>query len=98
MLLGYSASFQGEQERAEQVFDEALGVEVPERTHSPNKPVQARALFRRGDRLRAYRTLHSYVEELLDTDITYAACGACVEFIIMKARLVRLTDAASVLG
>jgi len=98
MLLGYSASFQGEHERAEQVFDEALGVEVPERTHSPNKPVQARALFRRGDRLRAFRTLHSYVEELLDTDNTYAACVACVEFINMMARLDRLTDAASVLG
>ena len=37
MLLGYSAAFQGRQDRAEHLFDEAVGVEVPAGTHSPNK-------------------------------------------------------------
>jgi predicted ATPase/DNA-binding SARP family transcriptional activator len=98
MLLGYSAAFQGKQDRAERLFDQALSVRVPERTHSANRPVEAAALFRRGDRPAAYRVLRSHVEELLDTDNMQGACVAAVEFVIMSAVAGRLADSARILG
>lgn len=97
MLLGYSASFQGRQDRAEQLFDEAVGIEVPEGTHSPNKTVEARAVFRRGDRARAFGILRSHVEDLLDTGNMHGTCVASVEFVAMMAKIGRLGDAARVL-
>jgi hypothetical protein len=97
MLLGYSASVQGQHERAGRLLDEAVCVEVPERTHSPSRAVQARAVFRRGDRTRAYRLLGGYVEDLLDTGNMQGTCVAGVEFVNMMAALDRLPDAARLL-
>jgi predicted ATPase/DNA-binding SARP family transcriptional activator len=98
MLLGYSAACQGERERAERLFDEAVALRVPDRTHSPNKPVRARALLRRGDRARAFGLLLSHVDELLDTGNLQGTCVAAVEFVAMMAAVDRLPDAAHVLG
>ncbi|GAA5087981.1 putative ATPase/DNA-binding SARP family transcriptional activator [Thermocatellispora tengchongensis] len=98
MLLGYSASFQGDRERAERLFGEAVAVELPERTFSPNKAVEARVLFRRGERRRAFRLLRAQVEDLLDTDNLYATCVASVEFVTMMAALGRLSDGARILA
>lgn len=97
MLLGYSASFQGRQDQADAYFDEAIGVEVPERTYSPNKPLEARAAFRRGNRTRAFRILRSHIDELISTDNMQAGSLVCIEFINMMTKIDRLSDAASML-
>ena len=67
-LLGYSAFFQGHIERAESFFDEAASVDVPERTISVNKPIEARAAFRRGDSAQAFTILGKHIDELLDAE------------------------------
>jgi predicted ATPase/class 3 adenylate cyclase len=97
MLLGYSASLQEQHDLAERLFDEAISVEVPERTQSPNRPIEARAAFRRGEVPRAFRVLSSYIDELLDTGNMQAICVTCVEFVNMMAALGRLADAAPIL-
>ena len=98
MLLGYSARFQGEGERAERIFDEAIDVELPRRTRSPNRPIEARALFRRGDRAAAFRLLRAHVVELLEEDGMHGADITAVEFVDMMARSDRLPEAARMLG
>jgi predicted ATPase/class 3 adenylate cyclase len=98
MLRGYSALLQQQDERAEELLHAALQVEVPERTHSPNKPLEARALFRSGDRTRAFRILGEQVETLLATRNLQAVCVSSLEFINMMAEVGRLEDAARQLG
>ena len=97
MLLGYSASLRGDDTRAARLFDEAVAVDVPDRTQSPNGTVVARTMFRCGQRLRAFDTLRSYVEDLLDTGAVQGACVAGVEFVTMMAQLGRTADAALIL-
>ncbi len=97
-LLGYSAFFQGEPERAGRLFDESAGIDVPDRTISMNAPVDARSAFRRGNRSRAFRILRAHVDELLRTRYTDIASNAAVEFINMMASIDRLKDAARVLS
>ena len=70
---------------------------MPERTVSVNKPMEARAAFRRGNRPAAYRTLSAYIDELLDNDYQDLATNAAVEFINMMATIDRLPAAARVL-
>lgn len=98
MLLGFSASLQGEQADAERLFGDAVAVEVPERTQSPNKSIVARTLFRRGEQDRAFRVLTTHIDELLDTGNMQAICVTCAEFVNMMAALDRLTDAARMLA
>ncbi len=97
LLLGYSASFQGRQDLADARFDEAIAVEVPPGTHSPNKPLEARAAFRRGNRIRAFRILEAHIEELLATDNMQAGSIACIEFINMTTQIGRLAEAGRML-
>jgi predicted ATPase len=97
MLLGLSASGQGEHDRAARLFDEAVSVEIPKRTHGPNRLIEARTLFRRGDRQHGLRILHAYIEELLDTDNMQGACVAAIEFINMMTQIGRLPAAAHIL-
>lgn len=98
LLLGYSASFQGRQDHADAYFDEAIAVEVPPRTHTPNKPLEARAAFRRGNYIRAFRILQSHIEELLTTDNMQASGIDCIEFINMMTQIGRLTEASRILN
>lgn len=98
MLLGYSASFQGRQDQADAYFEKAIAVEVPERTYSPNKPLEARAAFRRGNHTRAFRILHTHIDELLSTDNVQAGALVCIEFINMMTKIDRLSDAARMLN
>jgi hypothetical protein len=97
ILLGYSASLQDRHELAERWFAEAAAVEVPDRTQSPTKPLQARAIFRRGDQPRAFAVLGSYITELLDTGNMQAICVTSVEFVNMMTEMGRLADAALML-
>src|SRR6478609_1470714 len=96
-MLGYSALLQGEPDLADRLFDEAVSVEVPERTVSVNKPIEARAAFRRGNWSAAFRILRAYVDELLETDYPDLATNAAVEFINMMATINHLSAAALVL-
>jgi hypothetical protein len=97
MLAGYSSSVRGQPGRAAQLFDEAAEVQVPERTQSPSKSIEARTAFRLGQRARAYRILSSYIDELLGTGNMQAICVTCVEFVNMMVAAGRLPDAALML-
>lgn len=96
MLRGYSASFQGRPDRADAYFEEAINVDVPPRTYSPNKALEARAAFRRGNRGRAFRVLRAHVEELLATDNMQAGSLVGIEFINMMVNLDHLAEAGRV--
>ena len=96
-MLGYSALLQGKPDLADRFFDEAISIDVPDRTVSVNKPIEARAAFRRGNRSAAFRILRAYVNELLETDYPDLAANAAVEFINMMAIIDRLPAAARVL-
>ncbi|MBV9449411.1 MAG: winged helix-turn-helix domain-containing protein [Streptosporangiaceae bacterium] len=97
VLLGYSAMLQGKHDLAYRLFDEAVGVAVPERTQSPSRPIEARAAFRRGDQIQAFEILSSHITELLYTGNMQAICVTCVEFINMMAKIGRTTEAALML-
>jgi hypothetical protein len=64
---------------------------------SVNKPIEARAAFRGGNRSAAYRTLSAYIDELLDNDYQDLATNAGVEFINMMATIGRLPAATRIL-
>ncbi len=96
-LLGYSAFVQGDNDRAELLFDEAAHVDVPERTLSVNKPIEARAAFRRGHRTRALEILHGHIADLLEKDHPDFAANAAIEFVNMVAALDRPEDAEPIL-
>lgn len=95
--LGTSASAQGKDHLAWQYFDDAAKVAVPARTHTQRNPVEARAALRRGDRSRAFETLRSYIEEILEHDNMFMAKIACVEFINMTAAVESWAAAARML-
>ena len=96
-MLGYSALLQGKADLADRFFDEAISIDVPDRTVSVNKPIEARAAFRRGNRSAAFRILRAYIHELLETDYPDLAANAAVEFINEMAIIDRLPAAARVL-
>ncbi|NYT96243.1 BTAD domain-containing putative transcriptional regulator [Salinispora sp. H7-4] len=98
MLLGFSASFQGQRAAADQLFDQAIDVPLPARTHSPNQSVRAQALFRRGDRRAAYQLLRAHVEELLEADNMHAACVVMISFVTMMPAVARFADGARILA
>ncbi len=98
LLLGYSESFQGWLDRADAYFDEAIEIDVPPGTYTPNKPLEARAAFRRGNHVRAYRTLRSHIDELLATDNMQGGRIDCIEFVNMMARVGRFNEADRVLN
>lgn len=98
LLLGYSAVFQGDRERADAYFDEGIEIDLPPRTHTPIEPLKARAAFRRGEHDRAFRTLRAHIDELLVTDNMQAGMMVdCVEFVIMMTGTNRIGEAAHVL-
>ena len=96
-MLGYSALLQRRPDQADRFFEEAVTVDVPDGTVSVNKPIEARAAFRRGNRPAAFRILRDYVNQLLETDYPDLATNAAVEFITMMAAIDRLPAAARVL-
>jgi hypothetical protein len=97
-LLGSSAAFQGDHERAERLYEESASVEVPARTNSPNETFEARTAFRRGHHARAFEILRSYVDELLEVGNMSGADLVCIEFINMMTAIDRFPDAARILG
>lgn len=97
-FLGISASVQGRHHEAWRFYEDATGVDVPERTNTLNNPLEARAALRRDDRSRAFQIFRTYIDELLDDDNMYVAKIACIEFIGMMVKVDRLPEAARILG
>jgi predicted ATPase len=96
--LGISASVQGRHHEAAQFYEEAAGVDVPDRTHTLKNPLEARDALRRGDRTRAFEMFRSYIDELLENDNIYIGKFACIEFVRMMVRVDRLAEAARIVG
>lgn len=97
-LLGSFAAFQGDHERAEELYEESASVELPLRTNSPNETLAARTAFRRGHHSQAFQILRSYVDELLAVGNMSGASLVCLEFINMMTTIDRLQEAARILG
>lgn len=97
MLLGYSASFQGRPDTADEYFDEAIGIQLPPRTHTPTGPLAARAAFRRGRRSEAFALLGDHVDELLAADNMQAGSIDQIEFVNMMVAIGQLEPAARIL-
>ena len=97
LLLGYSALFSEDKERADRCFAEGVEIVLPPRTHTPSEPLKARAAFRRGDHRRAFAILRDHIDELLVTDNMQAGMMDCVEFITMMAATNRKREGAAVL-
>jgi predicted ATPase/DNA-binding SARP family transcriptional activator len=95
--LGYSASFQGRPEAAEEYFDASTRVALPDRTLSANKPIEARAAFRRGQRGEAFGILRAYIDDLLEMDDIVAASVVAIEFIPMVTGVGRFAEGARML-
>ncbi|MEZ5412146.1 MAG: BTAD domain-containing putative transcriptional regulator [Acidimicrobiales bacterium] len=89
MVMGYAALFQGHPDRADRYFDEAIAVDLPPRTFSPNQVLEARAAFRRGNRVQAFHLLRSHVDGLLGANNMQAAAVDCVEFVNMMGAIDR---------
>ena len=95
--LGYSASFQGRPEAAAEYFDESTRVALPDRTLSANKPIEARAAYRRGQRAQAFGILRAYIDDLLETDDVVAASVVAIELIPMVTGVGRFAEGARML-
>lgn len=79
------------------VFNDAIDVEVPSRTHSPNRPIEARHAHRNGQPRDAYRILRSYIDDIRNTDNYQAGLLVCIEFINMMVAIDRPNDADAML-
>ena len=98
-MRGYSALLRGDYPSAEQLFDAAAAVRIPDGTFSANGPATARAAFRNGDHRQGLRLLRDHIVELLEADVTLVPSRlAALEFITMHAVVGRLDAAAVVLG
>ncbi|MGB3828233.1 MAG: BTAD domain-containing putative transcriptional regulator [Ornithinimicrobium sp.] len=98
LMSGFSASFQGNQTKAEQFFEDSINIDVPDSTPSLSKPIEARSALRRGNRPQAFRVLRSFIDDLLEFDMMSGTTFACIEFINMMTGIDRPDDAARVLG
>jgi hypothetical protein len=98
MLRGYTAAFRGDLQRSEQLFEAAVGIAVPPRTHSPNRPIQARIAWRRGERTRAIALLRAHVDELLTTGNMQSASLVALELVAILTAVGRAAEAARMLG
>jgi hypothetical protein len=98
MLLGYTAAFRGDLQRSEQLFEEAVRVAVPPRTHSPNRPIEARIAWRRGKRTRAVALLRAHVDELLATGNMQSASLVALELVAILTADGRAAEAARMFG
>lgn len=97
-MSGYSVAAQGDRDGADRLFDESATIEVPDRTHSRNRPNEALAAFRRGDRARALRVMRSDVEDLSEQENLYDLAGTAIAFLGVMAGLGRYGDAACIRG
>ncbi len=96
MLLGYNALLRGRPDLADAHFNDAVDVDVPPRTHSPNRPIEARRAVRRGRPHEAYRILRADIDDILATENQQAGLLVGIEFVHMMIVAGRLDAAAAV--
>jgi len=97
-LQGAAAEFRGDGDRAQLLYDEALQIDVPPTTNSPNDVLRARALFRRGQTRQAFVVLREYTSDLLEMGNLSGSTIVAIEFINMMVADQRLDLAATMLG
>jgi predicted ATPase/DNA-binding SARP family transcriptional activator len=98
MLRGYTAAFRGDVDASQALFEAAVNVAIPPRTHTPNRPIQARIAWRRGQHTRAVALLRAHVDELLATGNMQGASMVGLELLPMLTARGRRADAARMLG
>ncbi len=97
-MLGSIADFHGDTELAHQVYDEVLAIPVPPQTNSANAVLEARAVFRRGERRRAYGLLRRFIDDELAVGNMSSAGLISLEFVNQAVATGRMEDAALLLG
>lgn len=97
-MQGYSASFQGHAERASEFFRRAIAVDIPERSVSLSKPVEARIALESGQTRHAFVLLRAYLEELIETDNLMIGTLASNEYVAMMCSIGEFPKAARILG
>ncbi|MEL6985456.1 MAG: AfsR/SARP family transcriptional regulator, partial [Actinomycetota bacterium] len=97
-LQAAAADIGGDPDRAGELYDQALNVEVPPQTNSPNDVLRARTLYRRGRHRQAFAVLRTYSSELLETGNLGGATIVAIEFINLMVAHRRLDLAATVMG
>lgn len=98
IYLGMSAEIQGRDADAQLFFDESAAVDLPPKTQTWNKPLDARAAFRRGSRAEAYEILGQHAEELLEAEDIHGARRVYGDFIDMMVEAGNLEEASEVLA
>ncbi|MEM7323305.1 MAG: BTAD domain-containing putative transcriptional regulator [Actinomycetota bacterium] len=97
-MLAYSALLQGDEERAEVLFDEAAAIDTPDRTLGIDDAMQARSAIRRGRPEQAMEFLSQHIENLLDSRNFYMTKAAAVDFINALHAVGELDRAAQIRG
>jgi predicted ATPase/DNA-binding SARP family transcriptional activator len=97
-MLSYAAAAMGDRTRANELFDQAADVAVPDRTHVSTPPIEAAAAFRRGDREKAFQLLRSHALAMLEVDDLYETSSIAAAFVDMMGRLEMAPEAARILG
>ena len=95
---GYSKLFQGCHEDADRFLEEAALVDLPNRTMSLNKPIEARAALRRGNSEQAIEILRTHIQELIETDNLVVGGLACAEFVKLMVGIGQVREAALIVG
>lgn len=97
-MQGYSASFQGHDQQASEWFRQAIDVDIPDRSVSLSKPVEARIALEGGERRHAFVLLRAYLEELIETDNLMIGTLASNEYVAMMCSVGEFAKAARILG
>lgn len=97
IYLGMAAELQGREADALRLYDESAVVDLPPKTQTWNKALDARAAFRRGSRAEAYEIVGRHAEELLEAEDIHGARRIYGEFIDMMASSGNLAEASEVL-
>ena len=95
---GYSKLFQGCHEEADRFLEEAAHVDLPNRTMSLNKPIEARSALRRGNPELAIEILRTHIQELIETDNLVVGSLAVAEFVKLMVGVGEVREAALVVG
>lgn len=97
-MQGLSASFQGNEALADELFNQSVTIPVPEGTMSLSKPIEARNELRDGHPRRAFSLLQNHFEELLESDNLVMCALAGIEYIKIMTDSDQVIEAARILG
>ncbi|MEM9651273.1 MAG: NB-ARC domain-containing protein [Actinomycetota bacterium] len=98
IYLGLILEFQGRNEEARQLYDESAAVDLPPKTQTWNRALDARAAFRRGSRAEAFELLGRSADELLEAEDIHGARRLYIEYVEMMVQAGNVGEAAEVVG